>query len=235
MWRTTPREAIAPEVAWPYDPIKACRFESGRDSCEQSYGVATASWQRDPQLVAERERVKPLGVAFVGHAQRIANAKFGDSAVAALARGQSVYLQLAIDSTTWSYRGMKNGWIPDYERENGGHAVSVVGYRTTPTGRDFLIHNSWGTSWGERGYAWIAESTIKRHISDAVLVDGVIPGPTAPKPPVVVAPPVTPPTRPNPVPLATCAAGTVLDVGTGACAARCPSGLAPAFGRCWLG
>jgi hypothetical protein len=233
MWRATAREAIAPELAWPYDPIKACRFESGRDSCEQSYGVATDSWRSDPVLVAERERAKTAGVAMVGKAQRLANARFGDSAVAALARGQSVYLQLRIDATAWSYRSLRGGVIPDYDRETGGHAVSVVGYRTTPVGRQFLLHNSWGTGWGERGYAWIDEATIRKHLIDAALVDGVLAGgsPNA-SPPVVTLPTY----RPNPGPMATtCAAGTLLDLGTGQCAARCPSGLAPAFGRCWLG
>jgi hypothetical protein len=156
-----------------------------------------------------------------------------ESAVAALARGQSVYLQLGVDTTTWNYKSLKSGVIPDYDRENGGHAVTVVGYRTTPFGRDFLIHNSWGAGWGERGYAWIAEATIKKHISDALLVEGVIAGGSAkpPAPPIVLAPPA----RPTPAVLRSCAAGTVLDVGTGACSTPCASGLAPAFGRCWLG
>lgn len=242
MWRTSDRgvtlEPIARESAWPYDPIKACRFEHGRDSCEQSYGVKTDSWRSDATLVAERERVKDLGIATVGRAQRLSNAKFGDAAVSALASGRPIYLQLKIDSTVWSYRGIRGGVIPDYDRTNGGHAVAVVGYRTVASGRQFLIHNSWGTSWGERGYAWIGEDTIKRHIMDAVLVDGIVAG-EAPKPPppVVVAPPIVtpPPVRPNPVPTNRCAAGTGLDLGTGRCASLCPSGFAPAFGRCWLG
>lgn len=243
MWRKSDRgadlEPIARESAWPYDPIKACRFEQGRDSCEQAYGVKTDSWRSDARLVAERERVKDLGVATVGRAQRISNSKFGDAAVSALASGRPVYLQLKIDSSVWSYRGLRAGVIPDYDRENGGHAVVVVGYRPTATGRQFLIHNSWGVSWGDLGYAWIGEGTIKRHITDAVLVDGVVSG-EAPKPvvvapPVVVQPPVAPPVRPNPVPANRCAAGAGLDIGTGKCASLCPSGFAPAFGRCWLG
>ncbi len=229
---TAPREAIAPDAVWPYDPIKACRFETGRDSCERAYGVSTDSWRGDAQLIAERERAKAFGIAGAGRAKRIPNAKFGDSAVAALAHGQTVFVQMAIDSTTWSYRGLKSGIIPDWYSTDGGHAVAVVGYRTTALGRDFLVHNSWGSAWGDHGYAWIAESTVARHISDALLFDALVPG--AKPAPVVVAPPAPPPiAAPPSVPA--CAPGTVLDVGTGACSARCPSGLAPAFGRCWLG
>jgi len=37
-------------------------------------------------------------------------------------------------------------------RIDGGHAVAIVGY-----GKDgFLIKNSWGPDWGDKGYAWIS-------------------------------------------------------------------------------
>jgi C1A family cysteine protease len=39
----------------------------------------------------------------------------------------------------------------------GGHAVACVGY--TPDGR-FIIRNSWGTGWGDKGYAYASEAYI---------------------------------------------------------------------------
>ncbi|MEO5968351.1 MAG: C1 family peptidase [Bdellovibrionia bacterium] len=36
----------------------------------------------------------------------------------------------------------------------GGHAVSLVGYSDKT--RAWLIRNSWGTEWGEKGFAWIS-------------------------------------------------------------------------------
>ena len=53
------------------------------------------------------------------------------------------------------------------------HAVVTVGYGNTPTGRCFLIRNSWGVGWGDSGYAWIAEDLFAASLYDiAILKDG---------------------------------------------------------------
>jgi C1A family cysteine protease len=39
----------------------------------------------------------------------------------------------------------------------GGHAVAVVGYRKD--GR-FIVRNSWGTSWGVKGFGYVKPSYI---------------------------------------------------------------------------
>lgn len=224
LWRSKPNEAIAPELAWPYDPVKACRFEHGSDTCERAYGVQTGSWQSDPALVAERARARSFGVAFTGRAQKLKGDVVG-SIVAAVASGRPVYTDVGIDSVAWGWRGVQGGVLPEYERaDRGGHAVVIVAYRTTPMGRQFLLHNSWGPKWGEAGYAWMSEAGLRKHLMEAYLVDATIAGG-----PTVVPPPAPPPVASG------CAAGTVLDVGTGKCAPRCKSGLAPLLGQCWLG
>ena len=43
--------------------------------------------------------------------------------------------------------------IPNIEYSLGGHAVAVVGYSLA--NRQFLIKNSFGTTWGDSGYAWM--------------------------------------------------------------------------------
>ena len=41
------------------------------------------------------------------------------------------------------------------------HAVTMVGYGTTDDGEDYwLVKNSWGTSWGEKGYFRISRDMI---------------------------------------------------------------------------
>ena len=44
---------------------------------------------------------------------------------------------------------------PDTVR--GGHAISIVGYRTD--GR-FIVRNSWGTSWGDKGFGYLQPDYI---------------------------------------------------------------------------
>jgi len=38
----------------------------------------------------------------------------------------------------------------------GGHAMTVIGYDDTKVGGALEIMNSWGTSWGNKGYFWIS-------------------------------------------------------------------------------
>ena len=53
------------------------------------------------------------------------------------------------------------------------HAVVTVGYGTASMGRCFLIRNSWGEGWGDKGYAWIMEDLFAESLFDiAVLKDG---------------------------------------------------------------
>ena len=51
----------------------------------------------------------------------------------------------------------KNPVIPmpaNYEKDSaGGHAMTIVGYDIT--NRQFLVKNSYGTDWGDRGYGWL--------------------------------------------------------------------------------
>ena len=44
----------------------------------------------------------------------------------------------------------------------GGHAVCIVGY--TPD--YFIVRNSWGTSWGNRGYAYASNKYAEDAFSD---------------------------------------------------------------------
>ena len=179
-------EALDPEASWPYDPRKACKFEKGRDACEQAYGLQTDSWRSDPQLVAERDRARTTGVATIRPATTITRDPMNGMANA-LTQGRAVYLVLGIDSTAWSYSNARGGLLHDYGvADRGDHAVAVVGYRYAGE-RQFLLHNSWGTDWGDRGFVWITESNLRRHFTSAYLLEATPGGglPTVPTPPAL--------------------------------------------------
>lgn len=53
----------------------------------------------------------------------------------------------------------------------GGHAMLLAGYAVLGKAKYFLIHNSWGTRWGDGGYAWIHATTLEKHLREALVVD----------------------------------------------------------------
>ncbi|HSL72219.1 MAG TPA: C1 family peptidase, partial [Longimicrobiales bacterium] len=67
-----------------------------------------------------------------------------------LATAGPILTRLDVDDT-WMDLGT-TGVLAKYKAntKQGGHAVAVVGY----TPNQFIIRNSWGTSWGDRGFAY---------------------------------------------------------------------------------
>lgn len=42
-----------------------------------------------------------------------------------------------------------------FEQKLGGHAMCIVGYDDNLYGGSFIVRNSWGTNWGDKGYCYI--------------------------------------------------------------------------------
>lgn len=65
---------------------------------------------------------------------------------------------LSVDQT-WDNATANRGNLDvfDPKTARGGHAISIVGY--TATGR-FIIRNSWGTAWGDNGFAYASPAYI---------------------------------------------------------------------------
>lgn len=73
-----------------------------------------------------------------------------------------VAVQLNAKARSFAY--YRHGVLDDAECEpDGNHAVLAVGYGTDKrTGKEyFIIKNSWGSGWGEGGYARIAANRDK--------------------------------------------------------------------------
>lgn len=84
----------------------------------------------------------------------------GDAAEKALRGGLPVNFGTLVDKAFIAFRGGKVLTLPAGATE-GGHAMLIVGVRRLANGkRLFKIRNSWGTGWGDDGYAWVTEEYI---------------------------------------------------------------------------
>lgn len=87
----------------------------------------------------------------------------------ALANGNPVVFGMAVGDSFLDHRGSDNwrpsnteiGYLRDLDAaldrgDLGGHAMTIVGYDDTRQGGSFEVVNSWGTDWGNNGFAWIS-------------------------------------------------------------------------------
>ncbi|HEU4537422.1 MAG TPA: C1 family peptidase, partial [Polyangiaceae bacterium] len=167
---------LAPEVALPYDPAKACELgpEPDGGDCSHTYGVAFNSWRSNPRLVEAVGRADARGAYAGVLVDRLSGDP--DEIAGEIARGRSVYVALAIDGDAWSGRSVEGGAIPEHGRGASAHAVVLTAYQVTPGGRFFLVHNSWGADWGRGGYAWLSEANLRRNFKHAFLADAYLRG-----------------------------------------------------------
>lgn len=76
----------------------------------------------------------------------------------ALAGGSPILAALHVDAS-WDDASDHGGKIDTFKPNTvrGGHAICIVGYRTD--GR-FIVRNSWGTNWGDKGFGYLKPSYI---------------------------------------------------------------------------
>ena len=152
---------------WAYDPALACRLYAGGDAdCGQEYGVIEGSATNDPAVRTKIADSDAKGVFRVSSITRMP--LDADTLAQTLATGQSVWAAFCIEK--WSAKYIKDGVIADWSDNCSGHAIELAGYRTTSTGRQFLVHNSWGPKWGSAGYAYVSEAMVKRHLEYAYTI-----------------------------------------------------------------
>lgn len=63
-------------------------------------------------------------------------------------------------------------WDPrSYEKEDGGHALCVVGYNDYKFGGAFRIVNSWGVDYGDNGYMWVKYDDFCEFVEEIFLLE----------------------------------------------------------------
>jgi C1A family cysteine protease len=85
-----------------------------------------------------------------------------------LATKGPILTRLNVDST-WDKATATKGVLDVYKPKtaHGGHAVAFVGY--TPD--SFIVRNSWGTSWGDRGFAYASLAYAQEAFTEAYGVE----------------------------------------------------------------
>jgi hypothetical protein len=170
---------------WDQSSPEACKLANEtptyHEDCGDAYGVKVGSWRSDSNLVAKYDKANADGVYKIASFEKMATRPPDmNEVVSALAGGQDLFVAFLIDGTKFQTGAMKNGVIQDYDDYSGGHALTMSGYRDTPSGRQFLIHNSWGTGWGDNGYAWVSERTVQKwmYFAYKVKLSGGVKDPT---------------------------------------------------------
>jgi C1A family cysteine protease len=66
---------------------------------------------------------------------------------------------------TWDNATATGGKLDTFQPSTirGGHAICVVGYTTD---KRFIIRNSWGTAWGDKGLGYASEAYINAGFFD---------------------------------------------------------------------
>ena len=155
---------------WPYNEKEGCELARGPDECaEYVKGATTNSYRSDKTLMASMSKADSSGKIKISAVEEIDRTNL-DDILATLSSGNDIWVAMHIDGSKWTDGAMKHAVIPDWSSINGGHAVALAGYRQASGGRQYLIHNSWGADWGDKGYAWISEKMVKQNLMQAYRV-----------------------------------------------------------------
>jgi hypothetical protein len=216
----TVNKQIATWDTWPYDERVACELDKSGDGDCGPYTppVVAGGAGGDPALQAKIRDTDSKGHWKVSEYDEIGSDP--DAIGAILASGADVWLSMNIGSTWMNPIG---DTIPDWTQAQveGGHAILLVGYRRLLGQRQFLVHNSWGTDWGDGGYGWISENAVRTYIKHAYKV--VVTDTSAPPPP---------PSAPTALTDDDCGESQLVDAVTGQCAEICPDDTRPSAGSC---
>jgi hypothetical protein len=247
-------KVIATWPQWPYDERAACELDTTGDCgpYDGNPSVPGEDPSKDQALQAKIKQADGEGAWYIKEYDDIGTDP--DAVASLLATGSDVWFAMQVGQQWFTPSGDE---IQDWSGDDvaGGHAVLFAGYRHKNGKREFLVHNSWGESWGDHGYAYISEGMLKSFMMGAwkVVVSAGKPSPTPPQPnppnphilPIRPGPPPAPPNpnpnppNPNPNPAPTCqltdddcGETELVDSVTCQCAQMCPDDSRPANGQC---
>ncbi len=124
------RWGLAPATAWPAD-------------------ASTMNVMPTPEVLSSASRYRLSDYYEIDGTDRSTNVR------QALTAGVPVCAAFQVDRTFNEFTG--SYVMPNFDGSMlGGHYVTIIGY----SGNSYLICNSWGTTWGFGGFAWISEERL---------------------------------------------------------------------------
>jgi hypothetical protein len=218
--RSNVNRAVTTNEQLPYSGREACMLiKDSSDECGLAYNVRPNTASSDAALMAKIQRADANGVNKVVSFEELqVGPPNVEEILAVLASGADLWTAFHIDSTAFTNRRMQNFVVPDWLVPDGGHAMTMAGYRKVNGQYQFLLHNSWGVSWGDQGYAWVSQAMVERfmHLAYKIKTDADPGGAT----------PALPKTDED------CGAAQVIDAVTKTCAPVCANGSRPSNGQC---
>jgi hypothetical protein len=217
---------LGPESQWPFSAAEATSW------------VPCSDYAKPPRAGCDKPvddaRVRTVESHAVGQLTETQYLGAPDVALleSELAAGQDVIVALELPAAFVPTGRPGARYVPHYTQSAGadaGHALVLAGYARLPHGVYFLAHNSWGTSWGDGGYAWIHETTLTQWSQETVAVDAEPQDRSGGGSPLRGRGQTT------------CAADLVPDSILGTCAPACPDGgprrddVCPVAGQCPAG
>lgn len=98
-----------------------------------------------------------------------------DDVCMALAMGYPVICSIAVDESLDAYTF--GAVLPAASGPaRGNHMVTIVGYRQSTSGTEFLMVNSWGSNWGANGMAWVSSERMSDPTTRSIAVIQTVPG-----------------------------------------------------------
>lgn len=149
-------------------------YDSGayiRDGIKSTnkYGASLEShWPYDIRKFKQEPILEAKTDALNRKVTRYERVEDFNGCIDALTNGYPVVIGFYVYDSFMSASVAKTGNMPypntKRERLLGGHAVLLVGYDKTK--KVFIVRNSWGTSWGDKGYFYMPFDIISPSMSD---------------------------------------------------------------------
>lgn len=133
------------------ESVKAVKKYGACPETEWPYDISKFTAKPTKQVYKDATRFEDLTYERVS--QSLADIK------GCLATARPVVIGISVYESFESEEVAKTGIVPmpsPSEELLGGHAVLVVGYEHNR----FIVRNSWGTSWGDRGYFYLPEEYL---------------------------------------------------------------------------